>query len=105
MNSGENFFAGKTANHFNDWCKLTNDKWVLNTVCGYSVELRDFPKQKYIPPQIKFSDLEHHQIEADLQRFLDCGIIARVHKTEPDEFISNILLDPKRMEEFGSSLI
>ena len=96
VNSKENFFAGKTANHFNDRCKLTNDKWVFNTICGYSVELSNFPKQKYIPPQIKFSDLEHHQIEAKLQRFLDCGIIARVHKTEPDEFISNIFTQSKR---------
>ena len=84
-------------NHVNEWFKLKYGKLILNTVCGYSVGLNGFGKHKYIPYLIKFSNLKHHQIENKLQRFLDCGIIIKVQKSDPDEFISNSLPDPNRM--------
>lgn len=95
-NTKDNFIAGKTALHVNEWQKITSDKWVLRTVCGYSVELNKVPNQKYIPPQIKFSDIEKVQIKAELQRFLKCKIIEPVHESDHGEYISNIFTRPKK---------
>ena len=91
----ENFRAGKTAMQINEWVKITNDKCILNTVCGYSVELRKTPSQNYVPSQIKCCDLEVAQTDEELHRFLECGIIEKVHNIEPNEFISNIFTWPK----------
>lgn len=82
--------------NFNEWVKITNDKWILSTICGYSVELSKVPCQNYVPSQIKFSDLEMAQIDEELHRFLECGIIEKVHDTETNEFISNIFTRPKK---------
>ena len=96
VNTKDNFIAGKTASHFNEWVKLTNDRWILNTICGYSVELCDIPMQEHISQQIKFSDVELIQINEELNRFLDCNIIEKVHQTDKNEFISNIFTRPKK---------
>lgn len=95
-NTKDNFIAGKTAVHFNEWVKITNDKWILHTICGYSVELCEAPRQKQVPPQLKFSDIEIIQIEEELNRFLECKIIEKVYQTDKDEFISNIFTRPKK---------
>ena len=92
----DNFIAGKTASHFNEWVKLANDQWILNTICGYSFELCDIPMQEHIPQQLKFSDVELMQINQELNRFLNCNIIEKVNQTDKNEFISNIFTRPKK---------
>ena len=88
--------AGKTAMHFNEWVKLTSDRWILNTVCGYSVELCKQPFQMIRPSPIKFNELEMLQIQEELQRFSNCKIIEEVHGSDPNEYISNIFTRPKK---------
>ena len=68
-NSQDIFVAGKTATHFNEWVKLTSDRWILNTVCGYSVELCQKPFQVIRPSPIECNELEMLQIEEELRRF------------------------------------
>ena len=72
--------------------KLTDDRWILNTICGDSVELCDIPIQEHISQQLKFGDVELMQINQELNRFLDCNIIAE----DKNEFISNIFTRPKK---------
>ena len=38
-NTTDNFVAGKTENYVKNLTKLTSDRWVLNTITGYNVEL------------------------------------------------------------------
>lgn len=56
-NTLHNFQAGKTKLHFNNWKKITNDKWVLQTICGYHVELMQTPCQRTIPKPLKFEKI------------------------------------------------
>lgn len=101
-NTKDNFIAGKTALHFNEWVKITNDKWILQTICGYLVELCESPRQKHVHSQLKFSDIEIIQIEEELDRFLECKIIEKVNQTDKGEFISNIFTRPRKREKSGS---
>ena len=39
VNNRDNFVAGKTRENFNKWSTITNDKWILQTISGYKVEL------------------------------------------------------------------
>lgn len=96
MNTKNNFIAGKTALNYNQWQKITSDKWVLKTICGYSVELERKPKQENIPSQFKFNHIEMLQIEEELERFLNCKIIEKVDYSEPNEYLSNIFTRPKK---------
>lgn len=95
VNRPDNFVAGKTAKHKNQWCKITSDKWILQTICGYAVELTDNPIQTWFPNQIKFSELDQIKIDHELSEFLQKGIIEPVYTKDHDEFISNIFIRPK----------
>ena len=95
-NTVDNFIAGKTKNCFNNWIKITHDKWVLQTVCGYKLELADVPYQYSVPKPIKFKTVELLKIEEELQRFLKCNITETVNEADKDEYISNIFVRPKK---------
>ena len=69
---------------------------ILNTVCGYSVELCKEPLQIIRPSPIKFNELEMLQIEEELQRFSNCKIIEEVHDSDQNEYISNIFTRPQK---------
>ena len=58
LNTVENFQAGKTGHNLNEWRKLTHDRWILQTISGYSVELQTKPFQSQYPQMLKFKDLE-----------------------------------------------
>lgn len=95
-NTKQNFTAGKTAECYNNWKKLTHDKWILETICGYKVELSKKPWQNFVPSPLKFADIEQGKIDEEIQRFLDCKIIEPVTVADADEYISNIFLRPKK---------
>lgn len=94
-NSPENFMAGKTARYIEQWHRITSDKWILDTVRSYKVELVKKPSQQFVPNTIKFSAVERAAIDQELSDFLEKGIIEPVHTTSADEFISNIFVRPK----------
>ena len=96
----DNFIAGKTKLHLNNWYKLTNDKWVLQTICGYHVELNNsrVTTQKYVPKPLRFDKTEQAKIAMEINRFLQCQIIEEVHSymDSDNEYISNIFARPKK---------
>ena len=94
----DNFIAGKTKLHLNNWYKLTNDKWVLQTICGYHVELNRVTTQKYVPKPLRFDKTEQAKIAMEINRFLQCQIIEEVHSyMDSDMSISQtFLLVPKK---------
>lgn len=96
FNTPDNFKAGKTARNINIWETLTNDTWIINTIKGCSIELTEIPEQSLIPKPIQFTTEEHIKIKAELQRFLDCGIIEPASMDTKNEFISNIFVRPKK---------
>ena len=58
--------------------------------------MEDIPSQKVIPKPIKFSHEEQEQINKEIDRFLECGIIEKVNEINEGEFISNIFFRPKK---------
>ena len=94
-NTPGNFSAGKTEGYREQWCSITSDRWILNTVSGYKVELFEKPVQTFVPCPIKFSDLEAEEISHEISEFARKGIIEPVIGNDPDEFISNIFARPK----------
>ena len=82
--------AGKTEKCRAQWSKITSDRWILRTICGYQVELTDKPDQTFVPFPIKFSKLEEEAINKEILDFTKKGIIEPVVQADPDEFISNI---------------
>ena len=95
-NTPENFIAGKTKCFKHNWFKITSDSYIRKTICGYKLEMEDIPSQKVIPKPIKFSHEEQEQINKEIDRFLECGIIEKVNEINEGEFISNIFFRPKK---------
>ena len=95
MNTPQTFIAGKTERYIAQWRKITSDRWILRTICGYQVELVDKPDQTFIPSPIKFSNSEEEAINQEIMDFAQKGIIEPVVDSDPDDFISNIFVRPK----------
>ena len=77
--------------------QITHDRWILETVCGYRVELASNPMQYRTPNTLKMGDLERQLLDEELQRFERCDIIERVqNNSAPGEYISNIFIRPKK---------
>ena len=97
INTTKNFVGGKTKQFINEWMKITNDRWILQTLCGYSIELEKQPTQLVIPQQFKFSDIETQKLHDEITRFESCNIIEQIPDIkETGEFISNIFYRPKK---------
>jgi len=92
----ENFKGGKLKDFIHEWEGLTSDKFILNTIKGYNIELDEIPKQNFIPKPIDFNDSEKHKISAEIHTFLKKGIIKKVQSHEVNEYYSNIFVRPKK---------
>ncbi|MES9883957.1 MAG: reverse transcriptase domain-containing protein, partial [Sedimenticola sp.] len=95
-NTTDNFVAGKTKNNINAWEKITNDRWILRTICGYTIEVTHTPHQMVIPTPLSFGEFEKENIDTEIIRFLNCEIIEVVQVPEKAEYISNIFPRPKK---------
>ena len=65
---------GKTANHVNSWTKVTQDRWILETISGYKVEVAKIPKQKIVPKPLRFNKFEQEKIDIEIENILRKGI-------------------------------
>ena len=69
-NTAENFYAGKTANLVNSWTKVTQDRWSLETISGYKVEVAKTPKQQIVPKPLRFNKFEREKNDMEIEKFL-----------------------------------
>lgn len=95
-NTPENFIEGKTSQCIDNWRKITNDKWILQTISGYEVELENVPKQNSVPKPLSVTDSEQHMINTEIKRFLDAKIVEKIYKADEGGYISNIFFCPKK---------
>lgn len=93
------FSAGCISNYYHNWEKVTTDKWILNSVVGYEIELEQCPIQQIIPLPIPFSRNEHDIISKLVIYKLKTGIIEQVSHSDY-EFISNVFIRPKKNGTF-----
>ena len=87
--------AGRIQHFLGKWKQLTHDPDTLNAVRGYKIDFLLTLVQFTIPRTINFSAQEGANVNAQISKFLEKGII--VHRShEEGEFISNIFMRPKR---------
>ena len=90
----QDMHAGNVTQHISQWCSLTSDPEILDTVRGLPIELVDdltSPKHFH---QYPFNAEEHKFVEEEIQRLLALGaIVPSSH--EPDEHVSPIFVRPK----------
>ena len=65
VNTRRNFMTGKTEKFRDQWSRITSDRWILKTICGYQEELTDKLYQVFVPSPIKFSKLEGEAINKE----------------------------------------
>lgn len=80
-NTLDNFRAGKILNNFSKWQTITSDHWVLNNVKGLNIPFNDIPTQNTLPPQIQFSVTEKLQIQDEIHKLINKGVISKVQHT------------------------
>ena len=74
---------------------MTSDPEVLQIVNGYRIDFETLPLQYTVPKEIDFFPQEAEAVEAEVQNFLQKGII-KASEHEQGEFFSNIFPPPKK---------
>jgi len=87
--------AGRLAQFLNNWEQLTEDRWVLQAVSGYTLELSQRPWQKKPAPEIQCSIEEQKKISEEIKELLAKGAIRETTLTA-DSFVSQIFLVEKK---------
>ena len=88
-------YVGNLLHNLDIWRKITTDPWFLETVSGYHLESDTLPVQSVLPRPTPFSEREKQLIDEEITKLLTKGAIRKVSSC-PYEFISNILLVPKK---------
>jgi hypothetical protein len=74
---------------------LTSDRYILQTIKGHIIDFNQAPFQPYLPRQCNFNIEQCKVIEKEISDLCNRNIIATCGR-EPDDFISNIFLRPKK---------
>ncbi|MEW8542095.1 MAG: reverse transcriptase domain-containing protein, partial [Candidatus Thiodiazotropha sp.] len=95
-NKPENFCAGKISKFFQNWTKLTKDRFILNVIKeGYEIEFESEPCSNCNRKPINFNAKEQDIISDLLRKFENKGVIIE-SEHEPGEILSNIFIRPKQ---------
>lgn len=93
------FRAGNLSLHLNEWRKITNDSWVLNTVKGLKIPLTEVPFQSKEPKPFNLSKTQQMNLDTVLSNLLNQGVIQDSHE-QSGQIISNVFLRPKPNNKF-----
>ena len=84
--------AGRLQYYQQEWIRLIQDPWVLETISGYKIPFSSPPPSTEIPP-FSFSKGEQEVISQEIHSLLDKGVI---REAKPGlGFVNNIFLVPK----------
>ena len=83
--------------HFKDnWLLLTEDRWILSVVSGYSPEFISRPfLHRHPKAQIGMAQQERELVTKEIHTLLEKGAILRVKPTDPG-YYSNLFIVPKK---------
>ena len=93
-NSCSNFQAGRVANNFSAWTKITNDKEILSDVLGVHIECTETPVQYRCPAQT-IPEHEHPTMKQEIDKLIQKRVITTA-RYDPKQIISSIFLRPKK---------
>ena len=83
--------AGRLAQYLKNWEQLTEDRWVLQAVSGYQLELFQMPWQTKPMPEIKCSTEEQMKISEEIKDLLSKGAV-RETILSPKSCVKNIAI-------------
>ena len=93
--TSDKFIAGDTRRHYDAWLRLTNEKFILQTIADATLEFIATPSQLNLPRAIQFADAEFASIDKQISTFLKMGVIEIAYHGQ-DEFVSNIFTRDKK---------
>ena len=89
--------AGRLVHYQQNWLKVTQDRWVLNTIQGYLIDFSSIPHQPVIPHCPQYSAEQTRLISEEVIELLQKGAIEEVVPVEQTGFYySNLFLVPKK---------
>ena len=88
--------AGRLVRFQQNWSKVTQDQWVLNTILGYLIDFSSIPHQPVILHYPQYSAEQSRLISEEVTELLQKGAIGEVVPVEQTGFYSNLFLVPKK---------
>ena len=70
VNTPDNFVGGKIQHFYENWSRLTSDKWILNVICGYNIEFENTPIQNKKPKELVFNSHETNMVQREIDHTL-----------------------------------
>ena len=87
--------AGRLSHYTHNWEHITQDRWVLQAINGYSLELTQTPQQMRQPQAIQCSIEEHAKITQEVSDLLIKGAIVET-QVSTDSYVSQLFLVEKK---------
>lgn len=87
--------GGRLKQFFPQWCCLTSDQFILDSVQHYKIEFAQLPEQESVPQEINFTPQEQIIIEEEISKLLKKGVITEASHCR-GEYISTIFIRPKK---------
>ena len=88
--------AGRLVHFQSNWLKITQDRWVLNTIQGYMIDFVSQPHQPSAPQPPQFSAEQTQLISMEITELLQKNAIEEVTPLLQPGFYSNLFLVPKK---------
>ena len=73
--------AGRLVHCQQNWLKVTQYRWVLNTIQGYRIDFSSMPHQSVIPHCPQYSAEQTHLISEEVTELLQKGAIEEIYST------------------------
>lgn len=89
------FEAGKLSSFIQNWGPITRDAWVFSTLRGADIELKNLPRQAFIPRPMTYSPREYTIIQGEITKLLAKKVIIPTDY-KPGDFVSNVFLREKK---------
>ena len=91
----DGFKGGQIKNHLYAWKTVTRDPWVLDVVQGLRIPFTNIPSQSKEPFPYRLSAVEREAALDEINKLISLDVL-EIAQDEPDQFISNIFLRPKK---------
>ena len=88
--------AGRLVHYQQNWSKVTQDQWVLNTIQSYLIDFSSMPYQPVIPHCPQYSAEQTHLISEEVTELPQKGAIGEIVPVKQPEFYSNLFLIPNK---------
>ena len=89
------FKAAGTKNCLSQWCNLTSDRHILQSVAGTLLEFDASPVQTNRPRPLPFANWEVDIVDTIVNSFMELGVIEKTVNTN-DDFVSNVFIRIKK---------